>query len=112
MIRDVHRRHNDEKARDALLSQIVQVFIGHDADPVTDLPETPGIVKQIHVLRVRQEEIGALAKQTAEDITAIRQELTVNGGTSVKDVVNRAARDSAHNSALLTEHLREHESQG
>ena len=72
-------------------------------------PRRPGLVEQVDLLRVRQEEIGALAKQAADDVAAVRHELTLNGGDSVKDVVNQAARDSAHNSALLMEHLREHE---
>jgi hypothetical protein len=89
------------------LSHFIDDVTGEDAR--NGQPRRPGLVEQVDMLRTRQEEIGAIAKKAAEDVAAVRHELTVNGGTSVKDVVNRTARDTAHNSALLTEHLREHE---
>ena len=91
------------------LSHFIDDVTGEE--PRNGQPRRPGLVEQVDLLRVRQEEIGTIAKKAAEDVAAVRHELTVNGGTSVKDVVNRTARDTAHNSALLTEHLREHENE-
>ncbi len=90
LIRDLRRRHSAEKHRDFMLGQIVQIFTGHEADPVTDSPETPGIVNQINTLRVRQEEIAAVARRAADDVEAVRTELTPNGGSSTRDVVAQA----------------------
>jgi len=92
------------------LSHFIDDVTGEE--PRNGQPRRPGLVEQVDLLRVRQEEIGTIAKKAAEDVAAVRHELTVNGGDSVKDVVNRTARDTAHNSALLTEHLREHETEG
>lgn len=82
-------------------------------DPRPGVPARPGIMAQVNELRVRQEEIAevadlvagdqrlasqerteiaAVARQAAEDITAVRLELTRNGGDSTKDEVEAAAR--------------------
>jgi hypothetical protein len=89
------------------LSHFIDDVTGEE--PRNGQPRRPGLVEQVDLLRVRQEEIGTIAKKAAEDVAAVRHELTVNGGDSVKDVVNRTAIDAAHNAGMLMEHLRKHE---
>lgn len=83
------------------LSHFIDDVTGEDARP--GQPRRPGLVEQVDLLRIRQEEIAETAKKAAEDAAVVRHELTLNGGSSVKDVVNKTARQ-------LGEHLRFHDS--
>lgn len=74
-----------------------------------------GLVETTDMLRSRQEEIAGIAMQAADDVSAVRHELTRNGGTfTTKDVVDNAAKSAeaaaaaaelAHRSANRTEKL-------
>jgi hypothetical protein len=81
IIRDHRRRHADETARDNVLGEIVQLFTGTDANPVTGTDAAPGLVAQVNTLRKRQEQIA----------DQVNYELTPNGGHSLKDAANQAA---------------------
>lgn len=69
-------------------------------------PAVPGIVEQVAELRVRQEEIATVAAQAATDASAVRHELTRNGGDSTtKDIVHKALAAAEENTALLRRHM-------
>ena len=57
LIRDLRRRHEAEAARDVILGQIVHLFTGSVADPVTGDAETPeeiAISVLAEMIRVRR----------------------------------------------------------
>lgn len=112
--------------REAFLEQIRLIFEGRPANVFTGEVERPGLVPQLNAvreevtaLRRRQEEIGAVAVKAAEDVAAVRHELTRNGGDSTKDAAHQAsrsaeaaaaasevaARESTANGDLLRRHL-------
>lgn len=78
------------------------------------VPARPGVMEQVAALalaqddmRVRQEEVAAAAQTAADDASAIRSELTPNGGSSTKDAVHAAVRaaNAAEDAATRTEDL-------
>ena len=78
------------------LSHFIDDVTGEDARP--GVVRRPGLVEQVDLLRQRQEEIAVIAEKAATDVAIVRRELTTNGGSSVKDVVNSTSRK-------LSEHL-------
>lgn len=74
------------------VSHLVDDLIGEAARPGKE--RSPGVVEQVATLRERQEEIGHVAAQAAADVTAVRSELTRNGGSSTKDAAYQAARSA------------------
>ena len=67
---------------------------GEPARPGVD--RRPGLVEDVATLRTRQEEIAVVANTAASDASAVRHELTANGGHSTtKDIASLAAKAAA-----------------
>lgn len=88
-------------------SHLTDDLLGEEAR--SGKPRSPGVVEQIAdvqteigVLRTRQEQIGDVAQQAADDVSAVRTELTRNGGSSTKDAAYQSAR-SAEAAAVAAE---------
>jgi hypothetical protein len=94
------------------ISHFIDDVNGESARP--GVAARPGVMEQVAALtaaqddmRVRQEEIASVAQTAADDASAIRSELTPNGGSSTKDAVHAAVRaaTAAEEAAARTEDL-------
>lgn len=74
---------------------------GDPGDELRRIPPRHGVLQRLNEteatlaeVRHRQEEIAVVAQSAADDVSAVRSELTRNGGSSTKDVVAQAAQSS------------------
>lgn len=106
--RSLSARRRRELEQLAQINRVVVAVIGEPGSADGALLGQPGLLETVAKLsitqdemwaqqatmRVRQEEIGVAAAAAAEDVAAVRTELTRNGGASTKDAAHQAARSA------------------
>lgn len=86
-----------ERRQNAQIDRVVQAVIGIPPSPDGTIVGQPSLMQQVAELREGQIAVTEVAKQAADDVSAIRNELT-NGGTSpiptTKDIVHQSTQSA------------------